>query len=37
MQLMNYELENDEIEPNYNDDMMLYEVNGKKNYIIGKN
>ena len=37
MQLMNFELENDEIEVNYNEDMMLYEVNGKKNYIIGKN
>ena len=33
---MNYELENDEIEVNYNEDMMIYEVNGKKNYIIGK-
>ena len=30
MQLKNYELENDEIEVNYNEDMMIYEVNGKK-------
>ena len=36
MQQMNYELENDEAEIESNEDMMLFEVNGKKNYIIGK-
>ena len=36
MQKLNYELENDELEINPPDDTMFYEVNGKKNYIIGK-
>ena len=36
IQQMNYDLENDQAEIDSNEDMMLYEVNGKKNYIIGK-
>ena len=36
MQMMNYELENDGEENEINEDMFFYEVNGKKNYIIGK-
>ena len=36
IQKMNYELENDEIDLKFNDDSITYELNGKKNYIIGK-
>ena len=37
MQRMNYELENDEVESKFNfDDIITYELNGKKNYIVGK-
>ena len=36
MQMMNYELENDGEENEINEDMFIYEINGKKNYIIGK-
>ena len=36
IQRMNYELENDEIDLKYNDDSIKYDLNGKKNYIIGK-
>ena len=36
IQKMNYELENDEVDLKFNDDSITYELNGKKNYIIGK-
>ena len=37
MQRMNYELENDEVKSKFNfDDIIFYELNGKKNYIVGK-
>ena len=37
IQKMNYELENDGKTNEINDDLLFYEKNGKKNYIIGKN
>ena len=36
MQKMNYELQYDEFDMSFNDDAIKYEINGKKNYIIGK-
>ena len=36
MQLMNYNLENDGEENEINEDIFIYEINGKKNYIFGK-
>ena len=36
IQRMNHELENESEDEGINDDMFHYEINGKKNYIIGK-
>ena len=36
IQRMNHELENESEVEGINDDMLYYEINGKKNYIIGK-
>ena len=36
MQIMNYDLENDGEDYEINEDMFIYEKDGKKNYIIGK-
>ena len=33
---MNYNLENDGEENEINEDIFIYEINGKKNYIFGK-